>query len=244
MTSSGERRIIYPRGSSTQIHDVAAAGGLASSVHSALPTGSADNRGVLLRLEGATAVADTNAIVAKMSNDAYTAGRVRVDGVGYMIARCDAVTTLVDDTSTQALFASANDNLKVEAGMTYRFRAAIRITKGTNAVSMNGLLSPTTATFTTCNYISLSTTAAAGTAAAAVMNNHEAATTLVWTASSASVNLRVFLEGEFEINAAGTLAPSVIFSGATGSTPTVNVGSFFECWPIGANPVTAIGPWA
>jgi hypothetical protein len=159
-------------------------------------------------------------------------------------ARVDAALSLVDDTSVQAIFPAANDNLTVVAGMTYRFQALIKLTKGVNSVSVNFALVPTTATFTTCNYVSFSTAAASGTAAAAIMNNHEVATTTVVAAASTAVNMRIVLVGEFEMNAGGTIAPSVIWSGATGSTPIVSVGSFFEAWPIGANPVTTVGAWA
>jgi hypothetical protein len=172
-----------------------------------------------------------------LSDAAANTGLVPV----HQLSRTDAAYSLVDDTSVQPMFTAAQADLTVIAGMTYRFRALIKLTKGTNAVSLNFALVPATATFTTCNYVSFSTAAASGTAAAAIMNNHEVATTTVVAASSASVNMRILLDGEFEINAAGTVAPSLIWSGATGSTPTVNVGSYFECWATGANPVTAVG---
>lgn len=158
--------------------------------------------------------------------------------------RIDAALSLVDDTSTQALFPAAQDSLTVQAGKTYAFEGLFKITKGANSVSMNGLFTGTGATFTTCNYVSISSAAASGTAAAANMNNHEAATTLVWQAATTSVNVRVFIAGEFEINAAGTVAPGVIFSGATGATPSVNVGSYFKVWDLGTNPITAIGSFS
>jgi hypothetical protein len=181
------------------------------------------------------------ASVLNVTTDAFVDAGLAVN---HQSARVDAALSLVDDTSVQPIFPAANDSLTVVAGQSYRFESLIKLTKGTNAVSLNFALVPTTATFTTCNYVSFSTAAASGTAAAAIMNNHEVATTTVVAASSASVNMRIFLTGEFEINAGGTIAPSVIWSGATGSTPTVNVGSFFECWPTGANPVTIHGPWA
>lgn len=162
----------------------------------------------------------------------------------HQLVRTDQAFNLTDDATPQVAFTAANDSLTVIAGMTYRFRALFKITKGTNAVSLNFALTPTTATFTTCNFVSLSTAAASGTAAAAIMNNHEVATTTVIAASSASVNMRIMLDGEFEVNAAGTIAPMLIWSGATGSTPSVNVGSYFETWMTGANPVTIIGAWA
>jgi hypothetical protein len=56
------------------------------------------------------------------------------------------------------------------------------------------------------------------------------------------VLVRVRLEGEFAINAGGTLIPQIRFPGATGSTPTVGLPTWFECKMVGPNPVTTIGP--
>lgn len=67
------------------------------------------------------------------------------------------------------------------------------------------------------------------------------ATAVAIQAATTAVNVRAILEGEFEINAAGTIIPQLQFSGATGATPVVKVGSFFEMWPEGLNPVTGIG---
>ena len=55
--------------------------------------------------------------------------------------------------------------------------------------------------------------------------------------------MTVILDGEFEVNAGGTLIPQVQWSAATGATPTIDLGTFFEAWEIGANPVTFIGAW-
>jgi hypothetical protein len=76
------------------------------------------------------------------------------------------------------------------------------------------------------------------------MQNGEAATATVVVASGTGVNKRFHIEGEFEINAAGTIIPQIQLGGATSGTVTANVGSFFECWMLGQNPVTALGAWA
>jgi hypothetical protein len=170
------------------------------------------------------------------------------DGSGllpaYQIARVDSATALVGDTSEQAMFASAGDALTVVAATTYRFRCVAQLTTGATAVtvafSLNG-----DATFTTSFGVSLGVDAASGTAAAAFMNNSVAlGTAFVVCASGTGVNKRFIVEGEFEVNAGGTVIPSVTFSADPQGTETVNVGSFFECWAIGAAPVTAIGGWA
>jgi hypothetical protein len=130
------------------------------------------------------------------------------------------------------------------AATTYRFRCVAQLTTGATAVtvafSLNG-----DATFTTSFGVSLGVDAASGTAAAAFMNNSVAlGTAFVVCASGTGVNKRFIVEGEFEVNAGGTVIPSVTFSADPQGTETVNVGSFFECWAIGAAPVTAIGGWA
>ncbi len=158
--------------------------------------------------------------------------------------RVDVALSLVDDTSTQALFPAANDLLTVVAGATYRFRLVARLTKGANSVSLAYISTLGTATLTTINAIAISGAAASATAVAANINNIEVATTVTVVAASTGVNIRLAIEGEFEVGTGGTYSPTVAFSGATGATPSVNVGSFFEAWQIGANPVTSTGPWA
>lgn len=159
-------------------------------------------------------------------------------------ARIDAARNLVDDTSTQTLFPSTEDVLTVVAGGTYRFRLVARLTKGANNVSMAYITTLATATLTSINAVAISGAAASGTAVAANINNIDVATTITVVAASTGANIRLQIEGEFEVGTGGTLSPTVAFSGATGSTPTVNVGTFFECWRVGANPITAIGPFA
>lgn len=159
-----------------------------------------------------------------------------------LYARVDVARNLVDDTSAQAIFPAANDALTVEAGATYRFRLVGRLTKGANSVSAATLFGGD-ATFTTCNYHQTTGHAASGTTVAANINNCEAATACTGVAGT-GVNYRVVADGEFEVNAAGAIIPQVQFSGATGATPAVGVGTYFEAWKVGGNPVTAIGPWA
>ena len=57
----------------------------------------------------------------------------------YALARIDAARNLVDDNSSQAVFPSTHDALTVTAGMTYRFRAIYKATKGVNNVTLRVL---------------------------------------------------------------------------------------------------------
>jgi hypothetical protein len=157
--------------------------------------------------------------------------------------RIDAPRNLVDDASSQAVFPSTEDELTVVAGMTYRFQAKYLLTKGTNSVNPRVLFGGT-ATFTTIAYTSLAIIVAAGAVGTAITGRFVVATAVTVVASAAAAAANIILDGEFEVNAGGTLIPQVSWSGATGATPTVIVGSYFECWPTGANPDTFTGPWS
>lgn len=159
-----------------------------------------------------------------------------------LYTRVDVARNLVDDTSTQPIFPTTNDALTVDAGGTYRFRMIAQLTKGANSVSAATLFGGT-AGFTTIVYNQLSGHAASGTTVAANINDCVAATACAGVAGT-GVNYRIQCEGEFEVSTGGTIIPSVAFSGATGATPAVKVGTTFEAWKKGGNPVTFIGPWA
>jgi hypothetical protein len=157
--------------------------------------------------------------------------------------RIDAARNLVDDATSQAIFPSTEDAITLVAGMTYRFRAVYHLTKGGNSVTLATVFGGD-ATLTTIAYHTVGSIGSANTAntAQTALPIQAASTTVL--AASAATQCRVKLEGELEVNAAGTLIPQVAFSGATGSTPTVAVGTWFEIWPLGINPITKSGPWA
>lgn len=159
------------------------------------------------------------------------------------LVRADAAFTLTNGVGAQAMFAAAAAALTVKAGQSYRFRVVARLTTGAVSAAVSFLFGGT-ATFTTVNYVSHGINAASGAATASAMNNGEAATAVVVVAAGTGVNKRFQIEGEFEVNAAGTLIPQIQFSADPTGTLTTDVGSFFEAWPIGAAPVTAIGAWA
>lgn len=161
-----------------------------------------------------------------------------------LYARVDAATALAGDTSEQPMFAAANDALTVLAATTYRFRCIAQLTTGATSASVSFSLNGD-ATFTSSFAVSQGTNAASGTAAAPVMNNSVAlGTAFVVCAAGTGVNKRFIVEGEFEVNAGGTIIPSVTFSADPQGTETVDVGSFFEAWSLGGAPVTSIGSWS
>jgi hypothetical protein len=178
-----------------------------------------------------------------------TTNVVTLPGTGGLMSvhqrvRADAATALVGDTSEQPMFATAGDALTVLAASTYRFRCVAQLTTGATAVtvafSLNGA-----ATFTSSFALAFGIHAASGTAGTPVMQNSVAVeTAFVVVASGTGVNKRFIVEGEFEVNAGGTIIPSVTFSADPNGTETVDVGSFFECWYLGGVGVTTSGAWA
>jgi hypothetical protein len=161
----------------------------------------------------------------------------------FYIARTDVAKALVGDTSEQSMFATAGDALTVAAGDTYLFRCVGLLTTGATAVTVTFSLAGT-ATFTTSNAISFGIHAASGTAGTAAMNNSaDLNTGFVVVASGTGVNKRFLVEGQFEVNAAGTVIPSVTFSADPQGDETVDLGSYFQAIRLGSNPITAIGAW-
>lgn len=161
------------------------------------------------------------------------------------LARIDAARSLVDDDSDQAVFASAGDALSVVAGGTYMFDGMYSLTKGTNDVD-TFMLFAGTATLTSIRYFVLGKTATNNAAAITNMEhkNVAVATEIEVAANGVGTNVRIQFHGMLEVNAAGTFIPQVNFSAATGSTPTVEVDSYFRMVYLGGNPLTALGPWA
>jgi len=146
-------------------------------------------------------------------------------------------------TTAQAIFAAANDTLTLDASSTYRFRAKIGLNTGatshTTAFSLGG-----TATFTSISYVANTTSSAAATLATPQMIRVETAAATVLNAASTAVTTDIVIEGEMEINAAGTIIPQVTFSAGPTGTCEVALDSFFEIWVTGPNAVNYVGDWS
>ena len=158
-------------------------------------------------------------------------------------ARIDASRNLVDDGTDQAVFPTTNDAITLKAGETYLFDGMYSLTKGANDVD-TFMLFGGTATLTTIRYfVTGSTAATAGAAGTPLSKIVAVATEAEVAANGTGVHVIISFHGCVEVNAAGTFIPQVNFSAATGSTPAVNVDTYFRITPIGQNPVTAIGAW-
>jgi hypothetical protein len=62
--------------------------------------------------------------------------------------------------------------------------------------------------------------------------------------NSTATRYDILIEGEMEINAAGTIIPQITFSAGPTGTCEVDIDSFFEVWSAGPNSAKAIGDWS
>lgn len=156
----------------------------------------------------------------------------------HQIVRADAVLSLGNTTNATDMFLT---DLTVKAATQYRFRLVYTALTGATSTTLTFLFSASgSATFTTVAYNSLAIDAAAVTAAAPVMNSSAVATGVVVGAAGTGVVKRIWIEGEFESNAGGTVIPQIKFSADPTGTCQTQVGSFFEIWEQGAAPITTL----
>jgi hypothetical protein len=147
-------------------------------------------------------------------------------------------------TGLQAVFATANDEVSLSAGTTYRFDAVYLITKGTvTTCTVNTGFTFTTGTITSINYWANGTSASvdANATGQTVYVDRLASTGITNTGTATAAIIHI--TGTIVVSTAGTLMPQIAFSAAPGGTNTVNAGSYFEIWPVGTDTVTAVGAW-
>jgi hypothetical protein len=154
----------------------------------------------------------------------------------------ETVRNLVDDGSDQAIFPATNDAYSLTAGVRYHFKGQVFFTKGVNSVS-TWLLFGGNATYTSFKWITFGSLGVAETSATATINHNEDQTGMAVCPAGTATRGRMQMEGSLVVNAAGTIIPQMLFSAATGSTPTVLPDTWFEIYPIGQSPVTTIGSW-
>lgn len=145
-------------------------------------------------------------------------------------------------TTAQNIFAAANDTLAVDASQTYRFRAKIGLNTGATSHQTSFGFGGT-ATFTSISWTAVATSAALATPTAPQMTVVEVATMTNVTAASTATRTDIVIEGEMEINAAGTVIPQIAFSAGPTGTCEVALDSFFEIWVTGPNAVNYVGDW-
>jgi hypothetical protein len=152
--------------------------------------------------------------------------------------------TLTSTTAAQKLFnASANGALTLPVGW-YRFNSFFALTAMAatgSAFSLGG-----TAVFGPCLMYTTGNHATLGSAGAAFANSGVLAQSNVFPNPMHTVNAATsqssFVTGAFQITTAGTVIPSI--SLVTAAAAIVSVGSFFECWSIGAATQLKTGNWS
>lgn len=163
----------------------------------------------------------------------------------YYMIRQDATYTLTSSTAVQKLFnASANGRVSLNIG-TYRFQCQYYLT-GMSGTSGNSSFSLATsgAVIGAIQQIAFGHDAAAATTAA---TSGSGIVTGAFPASQHTAGTGVtqssFITGTFEVTTAGFIIPSIQL--VTAAAAVVNIGSYFECWPVsGATNFTTIGNWS
>jgi hypothetical protein len=153
--------------------------------------------------------------------------------------------TLTSQTATQKLFnVPSSGSLSVTGSTRYRFNCVLGVTSmsGTSGNALFDIKGAGSATFTSALWVAVGGDAAANTAIAggASFQTSSAATTNIILAGTGT-GLGVLITGQFVINASGTIIPSIGLT--TAAAAVVNVGSFFECWPVSAGSTTSLGNW-
>ena len=153
--------------------------------------------------------------------------------------------TFANNTSAQAIFnATTNGALTVQASTTYQFECMLNISSfSSSSHTINfGLtgLTGTAATFTNVEYVAIMANTAGGTPTTISENVGTAAA--ITNAVTGTV-LNGIIRGVMRINAGGTVTPALTQVTASAAA-IVQAGSFFRCWPVGSNTVTAVGDWS
>jgi len=176
----------------------------------------------------------------------YIAGIRQVfDAEQFTILSADN-TNPTNVATAQNVFPTGQGTLTVQGSTTYEFEAFYWITRAAGTTShTTTVLFGGTATYTDLKFLGNAanpTGNVLGTPQFIVGGTSGAVVTAANT--SATENVMVYIRGTMRINAAGTVIPQFQFSAAPGGAPTVKAQSFFRCWPVGLNTVTAVGNWS
>jgi hypothetical protein len=158
--------------------------------------------------------------------------------------RAASSRTLTSTTSEQALFNSpANGRLTLETG-TYFFEALFSLSgmSGTSGNAAFDILGAGSATLANVLYHAVGIDGAvnaAGTQTGSTSNAGQSPASIV-TAGTATA-MQCSIRGTFQVNAAGTIVPSVTL--VTAAAATLAAGSYFRCRRVGASGVASVGQW-
>jgi hypothetical protein len=160
-----------------------------------------------------------------------------------MVLTSTAVSANV--TTAQDVFdnnTDGNDEVKLTANKTYRFQGLFLFTKGATSSAIQ-LLFAYSGTIGRIQYWAngISNGVNSNASGQSVYINRATSTTV--TTATTGLNGCVFITGTITVTTAGLLKPQYQYTIAPGSAGTVDIGSYFEIWPIGSNTVQKIGSW-
>jgi hypothetical protein len=165
-----------------------------------------------------------------------------------MLFRALSANATGNDSATAQGWFPTNGAVAVQASTCYYFEGAISLvrtagtTSHTTGISMNG----GTCTFNAIGYWAQTKEGDAATIADgdAIAIQVATDTNIKAASTSATENIVVQVWGVAWINAAGTFKPMFKYSAAPGGAPTVEVGTYFRMYPIGATGDITLGTWS
>jgi hypothetical protein len=191
---------------------------------------------------------DGYVLKATTRNSTATAGDAER---GYFSARQLVVPSgtksIAGDVATaQDIFASGQASVKLSANTTYRFEAVYLITNPATTAHTIQTLFTYSGTMASFLYWAngIVTGVNSNASGQSVYVNRLTATSV--TTSVAAANSIVRITGTCRTSTTGLLKPQFQFSVAPGgaaTTGTIDIGTYFEIWPVGSDTVQKIGSW-
>ena len=200
------------------------------------------NKGTLLASSGLVA-----GLLEYDGNAFYASPNTTVRGVvpAYQYSKVTAGggVSLSNNTSVQSFLPSGAQNFPVVAGVNYRFRAKILISKNTaNSAAVQFLFSNGgSSAFSWGEYVatSQSSTSAAGGSACNLYQYNSMTSAAACSPANQNQYDYIIIEGDFVMTTGGTIQPQIQFSNAPGGTSTALQGSYFELFSFGPNAASA-----
>lgn len=209
------------------------------------PEDGADIRGLILRREGGTGVADIHGTWGKDAGGTRAFRRQLGLGTDVLVVANPAVVALSNSATTaQAIFPAAQDTLTVEADTSYLMLGSIGFNTGaTDHITSLGF-ALTTATVAAVKYVSDTISSAAATLATPQRKRIETVAATAVAATSTAVQTDITLRGFIRFTLGGTIVPQVTFSAGPTGTCETDADSFLALIRVGSAAFAAVGPFA
>lgn len=170
-----------------------------------------------------------------------------LSGTGYvparMFSRLTSDFTMSDVNTVQPVFGTGQDVWTLQASTSYYFEGVYHFTHGaaSHSVGMSFELAGG-ASVTSIYYYTITSVAAANTPTASQTNDYvDIATNEDVNFAGANAVEVIRFWGWINMNAGGTVTPSVTFSAAPGGTVLAKAGTYITFTPVGTNTVAQLG---